>query len=109
MFSRCFQQRPTAKPAQVRREKGRLIFLSPQARILELREQIALPAHMRKQFGITPGSVVIIESRNGELALKPAAVSEIERHTDEQIAQWDTEDKLTTASRKRILARLQKA
>jgi hypothetical protein len=52
---------------------------------------------------------VIIETRNGELALKPAAVMEIERYSDEQIAQWDGEDKLTAAERKRILARLQKA
>ncbi|MDP2110227.1 MAG: AbrB/MazE/SpoVT family DNA-binding domain-containing protein [Thiobacillus sp.] len=77
--------------------------------IVSNRGQITLPAGMRKQLGIAPGSVVIIETRNGELALKPAAVLEIERYTDEQIAQWDSEDKLTAAERKRILARLQKA
>jgi AbrB family looped-hinge helix DNA binding protein len=77
--------------------------------IVSSRGQITLPADMRKQLGIAPGSAVIIETRNGELALKPAAVLEIERYTDEQIAQWDSEDKLTAAERKRILARLQKA
>jgi len=77
--------------------------------IVSSRGQITLPADMRKQLGIAPGSAVIIETRNGELALKPAAVMEIERYTDEQIAQWDSEDKLTAAERKRILARLQKA
>jgi len=76
--------------------------------IVSNRGQITLPADMRKQLGIAPGSAVIIETRNGELALKPAAVLEIERYTDEQIAQWDSEDKLTAAERKRILARLQK-
>jgi len=77
--------------------------------IVSNRGQITLPADMRKQLGIAPGSAVIIEARNGELALKPAAVLEIERYSDEQIAQWDSEDKLTASERKRILARLQKA
>ena len=77
--------------------------------IVSNRGQITLPAGMRKHLGIAPGSAVIIEERNGELALKPAAVLEIERYTDEQIAQWDSEDKLTATERKRILARLQKA
>lgn len=77
--------------------------------IVSTRGQITLPASMRKQLGIAPGSAVIIEQRNGELALKPAAVMEIERYTDEQIAQWNNDDKLTAAERKRILARLQKA
>jgi AbrB family looped-hinge helix DNA binding protein len=76
--------------------------------IVSSRGQITLPAGMRKQLGIGPGSAVIIEERNGELALKPAAVLEIERYSDEQLAQWDNEDKLTAAGRKRILARLQK-
>jgi antitoxin PrlF len=77
--------------------------------IVSSRGQITLPAGMRKHLGIAPGSAVIIEERNGELALKPAAVLEIERYTDEQIAGWDREDKLTANERKRILARLQKA
>jgi antitoxin PrlF len=77
--------------------------------IVSNRGQITLPADMRRQLGIAPGSAVIIETRNGELALKPAAVLEIERYSDEQIAQWDSEDKLTAAERKRILVRLQKA
>ena len=76
--------------------------------IVSSRGQITLPAGMRKHLGIAPGSAVIIEERNGELALKPAAVLEIERYTDEQIAGWDREDKLTANERKRILARLQR-
>ena len=64
---------------------------------------------MRKRLGIATGSAVIIEQRDGELAVKPAAVMEIERYTEKQIAQWDSEDKLPPAERKRILARLQKA
>ena len=77
--------------------------------IVSSRGQITLPANMRKRLGIATGSAVIIEQRDGELAVKPAAVMEIERYTEKQIAQWDSEDKLTPAERKRILARLQKA
>ena len=77
--------------------------------IVSSRGQITLPVDMRKQLGITPGSAVIVETRNGELALKPAAVLEIEHYTEAQIAEWDREDKLTAAERKQILARLQKA
>ena len=80
-----------------------------QTLIVSAHGQITLPADMRKRLGIAPGSAVIIEERNGEVALTPAAVLEIERYSDEQIAQWDSEDKLTSAERKRILAWLQKA
>lgn len=76
--------------------------------IVSSRGQITLPADMRKQLGIAPGSAIIIEERNGELALKPAAVLEVERYTDEQIAQWDSADTLSPTERKRILAALQK-
>jgi antitoxin PrlF len=77
--------------------------------IVSSRGQITLPADMRKHLGIAPGSAVIIEERNGELSLKPAAVLQIERYSDAQIGEWDRADKLTAAERKRILARLQKA
>ena len=77
--------------------------------IVSNRGQITLPADMRKQLGIASGSTVIIETCNGELATKPAAVLEIERYTDEQIAEWDSQDKLSAAERKRILARFQKS
>jgi AbrB family looped-hinge helix DNA binding protein len=75
--------------------------------IVSGRGQITLPAGMRKTLGIAPGSAVIIEERDGELALKPAAVLEIDAYSDERIAEWDREDALTAAERQRILARLQ--
>lgn len=64
---------------------------------------------MRKQLDIVPGSVVTTETGNGKLAPQPVAVPEIERYTDEQIAQWDSVDTLSVAERKRILDRSQKA
>ncbi len=75
--------------------------------IVSSRGQITLPASMRKHLGIEPGGALIIEERNGELTLKPAAVLKIERYSDEQIAQWDAEDRLSPDERKRILAKLQ--
>lgn len=75
--------------------------------IVSSRGQITLPASMRKHLGIEPGGALIIEERNGELTLKPAVVLEIERYSDDQIAQWDSEDRLSPDERKRILAKLQ--
>jgi AbrB family looped-hinge helix DNA binding protein len=75
--------------------------------IVSNRGQITLPASMRKHLGIEGGSALIIEERNGELALKPAAVMEIETYSDEQIAAWDKADQLSAAERQRILAKLQ--
>ncbi|MBI4754001.1 MAG: AbrB/MazE/SpoVT family DNA-binding domain-containing protein [Betaproteobacteria bacterium] len=75
--------------------------------IVSNRGQITLPADMRKRLGIAPGSAVIIEDRNGELALKPAAVLEVETYSDRQIAEWDREDALSPDERQQILRRLQ--
>lgn len=75
--------------------------------IVSGRGQITLPASMRKHLGIAPGGAVIIEERNGELFLKPAAVLEIDTYSDPQIAAWDRADVLSAKERQRILARLQ--
>ncbi|MFM1812137.1 MAG: hypothetical protein RLZZ336_1075 [Cyanobacteriota bacterium] len=73
------------------------------------RGQITLPADMRRHLGIQPGGAVIIEERDGELRLKPAAVLEVELYTDEQIAAWDREDALSPQERQRILQRMQQS
>ena len=75
--------------------------------IVSSRGQITLPARIRTQLGLGPGSAVIIEERNGEMTLKPAAVLEIDTYTDAQIADWDRDDVLSRDERKRILTRLQ--
>lgn len=73
------------------------------------RGQITLPADMRRHLGIQPGGAVIIEERDGELRLKPAAVLEVERYNDEQIAARDREDALSPQERQRILQRMQQS
>lgn len=75
--------------------------------IVSSRGQITLPAAMRKHLGIEPGGALIVEERDGELTLKPAAVLEIEHYSDERIAEWDKADSLSPEERQRILARLQ--
>lgn len=74
--------------------------------VVSSRGQITLPAGLRKRLGIKPGGVVIIEERNGELVLRPAAVLEIETYADVDIARWEKDDRLTEAERDAILKRL---
>ena len=61
---------------------------------------------MRTRLGIKPGSVITLEERNGALILRPAAVVEIEVYSEQQIAQWDEDDKLADAERLTILEHL---
>lgn len=68
--------------------------------------QITLPAKLRKTMGLEAGGTVIVEEKNGELILRPAAVVEIDLYTDEQIARWDEEDRLEPQTRARILSKL---
>jgi AbrB family looped-hinge helix DNA binding protein len=74
--------------------------------VISSRGQITLPAGMRKKLGIRPGGVLIIEDRNGELVLRPAAVLEIETYTNADIAQWDKEDQLSPAEKVAIMKKL---
>lgn len=74
--------------------------------VVSSRGQITLPAGIRKRLGIEPGGVVILEERNGELMIKPAAVVAIESYSDRQIAEWDAEDLLMRDEREAIRRRL---
>jgi AbrB family looped-hinge helix DNA binding protein len=67
------------------------------------RGQITLPAALRKRLGIKSGDVVILEERDNEVVLKPAIVLEVQHYSDEQIAQWDAEDKLSEKERAQTL------
>ncbi|MGB7971954.1 MAG: AbrB/MazE/SpoVT family DNA-binding domain-containing protein [Candidatus Deferrimicrobiaceae bacterium] len=67
------------------------------------RGQVTLPAAMRRRLGIKAGGVVVVEDRDGELVIRPAAVVELAAYTDEEIAGWDREDRLTPDDRAWIL------
>ena len=71
------------------------------------RGQITLPAGVRKRLGIKAGGVVLLEERNGEVVLRPAAVLEIENYPDEDIANWDIADRLTESDRAAITKKSQ--
>jgi AbrB family looped-hinge helix DNA binding protein len=71
------------------------------------RGQITLPADIRKRMGIVAGGVVILEEREDEVALRPAAVLEIETYGDVDIARWNAEDHLEEAERMNILKKVE--
>jgi antitoxin PrlF len=77
--------------------------------LVSSRGQITLPAALRKRLGIKGGDVVILEERENEVVLKPGVVLEVELYSDDQIAQWDAEDKLSDAERTRLLSRLDRS
>jgi antitoxin PrlF len=71
--------------------------------VVSSRGQITLPAALRKRLGIKSGDVMILEDRGNEVVLKPGVVLEIQHYSNEQIAQWDAEDKLSDRERARIV------
>ena len=75
----------------------------PQTLVVSSRGQITLPASVRKRFGIKGGDVVILENRGGEIVIKPGMVLEVQHYSDDQIAQWDADDRLEDQERERIL------
>ena len=77
--------------------------------VVSSRGQITLPAALRKRLGIKSGDVMILEDRGNEVVLKPGIVLEIQRYSDEQISQWDAEDKLSDHERNQIRDSLAKS
>ena len=71
--------------------------------VVSSRGQITLPATLRKRLGIKSGDVMILEEHGNEIVLKPGIVLEVQHYSDEQIAQWDAEDKLSGWDRDQIL------
>jgi AbrB family looped-hinge helix DNA binding protein len=76
--------------------------------LVSSRGQITLPSLVRKRLGIQAGGIVTLEERDNVVVLRPAAVVEIEAYSNEDIVQWDKEDRLEPAERKALLKRLRK-
>lgn len=74
--------------------------------VVSNRGQITLPAAVRRRLGISPGSVVILEERNGGLMVRPAAVVEVEQYSDEEIERWNAEDEFAEGEREALRAKL---
>jgi len=79
-----------------------------QTLLVSSRGQITLPSSVRKRLGIQSGGIVTLEERDNVVVLRPAAVVEIETFPDEEIAQWDKEDRLEPAERNALLKRLRR-
>ncbi|HSL99455.1 MAG TPA: AbrB/MazE/SpoVT family DNA-binding domain-containing protein [Candidatus Limnocylindria bacterium] len=71
--------------------------------VVSERGQVTLPAAMRRRLGIKAGGIVVVEDRDGELVIRPAAVVELAAYTDKEIAEWDREDRLSPDDRAWIL------
>ena len=67
------------------------------------RGQITLPAATRRRLGIKGGDVVILEDRGNEIVLKPGMVLEVQHYSDDDITQWDADDRLDEGERARLL------
>jgi len=76
--------------------------------LVSSRGQITLPSSVRKRLGIQAGGIVTLEERDNVVVLRPAAVVEIETYTNEDIVQWDKEDRLEPAKRNALLKSLRK-
>ena len=76
--------------------------------LVSSRGQITLPSLVRKRLGIQSGGIVTLEERDNVVVLRPAAVVEIETYSNEDIAQWNKEDRLEPAERNALLKRLRK-
>ena len=70
------------------------------------RGQITLPAATRRRLGIKGGDVVILEDRGNEIVLKPAMVLEVQHYSDDDITQWDANDRLDEGERARLMEAL---
>ena len=68
------------------------------------RGEVTLPTAPRERLGIKDGSVVITEDRGSEIVLKPDVVLEPDLYEDDQIAQWDAQDRLADEERQRFAA-----
>lgn len=68
------------------------------------RGQVTLPATLRRKLGLRGGDVLVLESKGKRIVLKPQAV--FDRYDDDQIEQWDVEDRLGDDERQRIIEAL---
>ena len=68
------------------------------------RGQVTLPATLRRRLGLRGGDVLVLESQGEHIVLRPQAA--FDRYDDDQIAQWDVEDRLDGDERRRIIEAL---
>lgn len=77
-----------------------------QTLVVSSRGRITLPAPIRKRLGLKAGDTLVLEDRGSEIVLKPGVVFEARYYGDEEIAEWDKNDRLSDRERTRILDRI---
>lgn len=68
------------------------------------RGQVTLPATLRRRLGLRGGDVLVPESQGEHIVLRPQTA--FDRYDDDQIEQWDVEDRLDGDERRRIIEAL---
>ena len=74
--------------------------------VVSHRGRFTLPAVFLRRFGIKGGDVLILEDRGSEIVLKPRVALTAQFYTDDQIAEWDTADRLLESELTRVLEKL---
>ena len=69
------------------------------------RGQVTLPSRVRARLGLREGSLLLLQEEEGRLVLHPAAVAPVESYSDEQIAEWARQDRLTPTEREKLRRR----
>ena len=68
--------------------------------------QVSIPRAFLRQLGVEPGSMLMAElGDHGEIVLRPAGVYPVEIYSDERIAEFMAEDRLTPAEEKKLRAK----
>ena len=76
--------------------------------VVSPRGQITLPANVRKKLGIKEGGVLTIETRGGEIVLRPAVVFEIETYSDDDVSDFIERDKFSPGEKEKLIKKLGK-
>jgi antitoxin PrlF len=77
--------------------------------IVNERGTVTLPAKVRKHLGLKAGDVLQLEERDGQIILHPTITLPLRWYTDEEIARWEEEGRMTPERQKRLDAWLKKS
>lgn len=71
-------------------KRDSLVQMSP-------RGQVTLPIDIRNALGVKAGDAMVVSIEDGRIVLSPAAVTPIERFTDERLAEFEQASHMTAA------------
>lgn len=77
--------------------------------VVNERGTVTLPAKLRKHLGLKGGDVLQLEERDGQIILHPTVTLPLRWYTDEEIARWEEEGRMTPDDHRRVEAWKKKA